>query len=375
MSSADSSDRRKTAQRWLVTLIQMAITAGVLYLLLHDPAKRAKFAQELRNADRLWLLLGVACYGAVELLAAWRWELLLHVQGIFLSRARLLMLLLVGVFFNFFIPGGTGGDVVKVFYLFKEAPGKGPAAVLSVIIDRIVGLFSLIVLAAVFIVARWTWLTSTDQTRSCVYTALVILAISGGFVVFASFLSGFGLVHRLPARFPARSKLAELALALNQYGRARLRLSKAFAISLLCHLGYIFVFYCGARSLEEAGRQLPTFVDMCTVMPVVNTITALPISLGGLGVREGLFQIFLNQLAGVEEETALATSSIGFLLTAMWGGVGGLLYLFYRPSEHAKVTHITEEVAAVEQAVVEAEIALETGVEEKPCPVDLTNVR
>ena len=137
----------------------------MLLFLLHDPAKRAEFTEVLRHAQRHWLIAGVIVYGLVEVVAAWRWERLLHVQKIFLSRWRLVTLLLIGLFFNFFIPGGTGGDVVKVFYLIKEAPGRGAAAVLSVLIDRIVGLFSLILLAGCFIFFRWDWLTSTPETR------------------------------------------------------------------------------------------------------------------------------------------------------------------------------------------------------------------
>ena len=246
---------------------------------------------------------------------------------------------------------------------------------LSVLVDRIIGLFTLILLSAVFIASRWEWLTSTPETRSCVLSALLILAISGGFVGFAAILSGLGLVHRLPKRFPARERLAELALAVNQYGRARGPVLQAAGLSLGVHLAYIFLFYCAGQALAEAGRRLPTYLELCSVLPVVNTITSLPISLGGIGVREGLFQIFLSQLAGVHEAVALVISSTGFLLTAGWGALGGLLYLFYRPTEHARVTDIREEIAAVEHEVAEADLALEMGERQQPCPASPEIVR
>ena len=81
-------------------------------------------ASTLRNANASWLLLGFVMYGLVELVAGWRWRMLLRVQGIDLGWFRIFSLLLIGVFFNFFIPGGTGGDVVKIYYLLKETPGK-----------------------------------------------------------------------------------------------------------------------------------------------------------------------------------------------------------------------------------------------------------
>lgn len=365
MKGSGEAPRSSGSKRLIITLLQVAFTAGVLYLLVRDPDKRAEMMDLLRRANRGWLTAGLVTYGVVELLAAWRWERLLHVQGIFLGRLRLMTLLLIGLFFNFFIPGGTGGDVVKVFYLIKEAPGRKTAAVLSVLIDRIVGLFSLIIMALCFIATRWAWLTATEETRSCVISGLVILGLAGGFVIFASILSGFGLAHRLPPRFPARQRLTEVALALNQYGRSYRDVSAAMVCSLLCHLAYIFTFYCAAQSLAAPGLRLPSYLDLCAIMPLVNSITSLPISIGGMGLREGLFQIFLHQLADVHEAVAVVISSAGFLLTAVWGVFGGLVYLFYRPSEHARVTRITEEVAALEHDVAEEEIALETAAEKE----------
>src|SRR5260221_6107942 len=134
----------------------------------------------LRNANATWLLLGFAMYGVVELVAGWRWQLLLRVQGIELGWFRLFSLLVIGVFFNFFIPGGTGGDVVKIFYLLKETPGKRTAALLSVLVDRLVGLIALTVFAAVLIAANWPWLMSSTHVAKYVWPALIILG--GSFV-------------------------------------------------------------------------------------------------------------------------------------------------------------------------------------------------
>ena len=104
---------RKTA----LTTLQVVITVAILFIVFRDPAKRAVMANALANADKLWLLAGIAVYGLVELVAGVRWQLLLRIQGIDLSWSRVFKLLLIGVFFNFFIPGGTGGDVVKTFFL------------------------------------------------------------------------------------------------------------------------------------------------------------------------------------------------------------------------------------------------------------------
>jgi uncharacterized membrane protein YbhN (UPF0104 family) len=340
------------------------VTVGVLFLVFHDPAARAEMADALRKADRGWLLGGIVANGLVEFLSGIRWQLLLRVQGIALSWSRVTMLLLIGVFFNFIIPGGTGGDVAKVFYLLKETPGQRSQALLSVLVDRLFGLFALIVMAGVLIAAQWDWLHTAPGAAKYIWTAVAILAGSLAALGVSFLLTGFGLIHRLPQRMPGRDRLAELALAYNLYGRAWKAALASFFLSVGAHFAYFAVFFCAAASFGTASR-IPTFGDLCGIMPIINTLTALPISVGGLGVREKLFQVFLGELCGVSEAVAAVMSTTGFALSLVWGVLGGLLYIFYRPSEHARMRQMRSEVSTLEHALAEQEIALETAEDER----------
>jgi uncharacterized protein (TIRG00374 family) len=347
-------------KKTIITTLQAFVTLAVLFLVFRDPQKRHDMADTIRNADPLWLFAGFACYGIVEMLAGIRWHLLLRVQGIHLGWPRLFMLLIIGVAFNYLIPGGTGGDVVKVFYLLKETPGKRSAALLTVLMDRLVGLMALVLLAGFLIAARWSWLVSTPHTAFAVWTCLLILGSSLVGVGISLIVSKFKLVHKLPARMPGRDRLAEIALAYDLYGKAWRPTLAAFAISMGAHIGYFAVFYCPALSFHASKVRIPTFGEMCAIMPVVNTITSMPISIGGVGVREGLFQLFLGQLCGVAPKVAVLMSSAGYLLTMAWGLIGLVIYFFYRPSEHLKLGEITRSVADAEHDVAEEEVALET---------------
>jgi len=342
-----------------LTTLQVAITLGILWIVFRDPAKRAEMFVALKGANPVWLLVGLAVYGVVELAAGIRWQLLLRVQGIQLRWTRVFMLMMIGIFFNFFVPGGTGGDVVKVFYLLKETPGRGAQALLSVLVDRIIGLLSLIALAGVLIAMRWDWLLASPETAKYVWVTLAVLA-SAVFGIGVSFvISGFGLVHKLPARLPGRDKAAELAMAYNLYGRAWRPTIGSFLMSVAAHYGYFVTFYCAARAFEAPGVRIPTLGELCAIMPIVNTIVSMPISFGGIGVREGLFQIFLGNLAGVSESVAVVISSTGYLITLMWGLFGGVLYMIYRPSKHPKLREMRAEVGAFEHDVAAQEIAIE----------------
>ncbi|MDR3404412.1 MAG: lysylphosphatidylglycerol synthase transmembrane domain-containing protein [Chthoniobacter sp.] len=343
----------------LATTLQVAVTVAILFVLFRDPHKRAEMAVTLRNANGSWLFLGFVMYGVVELVAGWRWQILLRVQGIDLGWFRLFSLLLIGVFFNFFIPGGTGGDVVKIFYLLKETPGKRTVALLSVLVDRLVGLIALTVFAAVLIAADWQWLMSSTEVSKYVWPALIILGASFAGLHGAYLVTHRGWIHRLPARMPGRDKIAELALAYNLYGRAWKPTLAAFGLSFIAHLAYFSVFYCTGQAMRHPGIRMPTFGELCAILPIVNTLSAMPISLGGLGVREGLFNIFLSRLCNVRGTDAVLISSTGYLLTFCWGLIGGVLYLFYRPTDHARLRDIKSEIAALEHTVAEEEVALE----------------
>lgn len=364
-AAAGGAPKKGAWKKRLLTTLQIVFTLAVLYFVFRDPAKRAEMAELIGRANRWWLLLGFLTYGAVEIISGFRWHLLLRVQGISLGAARMVALVLIGLFFNFFIPGGTGGDVVKIYYLLKETPGKRGIALLSVVVDRIIGVVALGLIAIYFGATRWHWLMSSPETARYALPGLIILASSLAGLHFTYIITRHHLIHKLPARLPGRERLAELASAYNLYGKAWRTSLVSLVISVVAHVGYFAVFFCAAQSFRQPGLPTPSLADLSAIMPIVNTITAMPISLGGIGVREGLFQIFLGHLCGVGEAVAVMISSVGYLLTLGWGLVGGVIYLIYRPSEHARLREIQAEVSAIEHTVAEEEIALETAAEQK----------
>ena len=101
----------------LITILQVCVTGALLYWVFHDPTMRAAMVGAFRQAHFQWLGAAILSYLVVELGAIVRWNILLKVQGINLSTSRLLGLFLIGLFYNQFLPGGTGGDIVKTYLL------------------------------------------------------------------------------------------------------------------------------------------------------------------------------------------------------------------------------------------------------------------
>ena len=99
-------------------------------------------------------------------------------------------------------------------------------------------------------------------------------------------------------------------------------------------------------------------VNFFAVMPVERTISALPISFAGIGLREKVLQIMLNGLCGVPEAKAILIGSLSFLIILVCCLPGALVYLFYKPSgavERVGLREMEEEVVTLEHEIGEAE--------------------
>ena len=338
----------------LVTLFQLAVTIAVLYWVYHDPEKRAQMVEALRNAQYHWVAIGILAYVLVEIAAAFRWHVLLKVQGIHLSLPRLSGLFLIGMFYNQFLPGGTGGDIIKSYFLLKETADKKAGALLAVVFDRFIGLVALVAITGGLISLRFDFLSQTLETRRLLW--LLLMLLGGSIVVLLStfVITGFNLVHSLPKKFPGREKLIEVSAAYHLYAHHWPATLVAFGASVVAHLATFATFLCAAYAL---GAAVP-LVNFFAVMPIERTISALPISFAGIGLREKVLQIMLHGLCGVPEATAILIGSLSFLIVLICCLPGAIVYFFYKPSgviKHVKLREMQEEVAILGHEIGETE--------------------
>ena len=341
----------------LLTAVQLAVTVGVLYWVFHDAGKREKMLDALKALERgdyLWIAAAILAYFTVEIAAAVRWHILLHVQNIRLSPFRLSGLFLIGMFYNQFLPGGTGGDIIKTYLLLKETPGKKTGGLLAVLFDRLIGLIGLISITGALIALRYDWLTATPETARLVWGLLLILGSAVLALITSFVITGFRLLNKLPARFPMREKLIEVSAAYHLYAHHWPTTIAAYFASLVTHLGtfvtFLFVAY--------AFRADVPIINFFAVMPIERTISSLPISFAGVGLREKVLQVMLHGLCGVPEEVAVLIGSMSFLVMVFCCLPGGVVYFLYKPSgvsRHVKLREMKEEVATLEHEISEAE--------------------
>ena len=341
-------------KKYLLPVIQILITAGLLWWIFRNPEQNRQILVALQTANLWWFLPGIAALGVAILLQTQRWIVLLRVQNIAVSRWRALRIMLAGMFFNLFLFGSTGGDVIKMFFIMREAPDKKAGALLSVFIDRVVGVLALATVSVAVILPRFPALWSHDKTRAGILTVAVILGGSLAFILMAWVVDRLNLTSKLPRWLPMHAKITEAAAAFSQYGKAARPVGIAFLLSIPAHLLIFSTFYFGARAFNSDLGLLSIYC----VMPIVSTVTALPISLGGAGLREGLFQEILGTMYGTSKAIATVISLSGFLMVVFWSLIGGIIYLLYRSSSPG-----TANISDMEKSVEEEEHIIEENAE------------
>ncbi len=337
-------------KRVLLPVLQISVTVALLWLIFRDPAKNRDMVAALKAANCYWLIPGVLSVGVAFLLQTQRWRLLMRVQGIDMGWWRALRVYFIGAFFNLLLPGGTGGDVVKIFYAMRETVSKKSAALLSVLVDRMMGLIALVFLSIILCSLRLQEILSHPLTQTLFGTLVVILGGSFGLIVAGFMVDRFHLAHKLPQWLPLRAKIIDLSSAFSTYARSPSTLLATFAISLPAHLLLFLAFFFTA----QAFAVFPGWdgvLDIFSVLPIINTIASLPISLSGVGVREKLFQNVFGELFGTPQSIAVMISLVSFLYTVFWGLVGCVVYFAYRPSGGIHLKEVEEDVAEVEASI------------------------
>jgi uncharacterized protein (TIRG00374 family) len=283
-------------------------------------------------ANVWWLGAGILVFFFCTIVATARWKILLAVQDINMTWLRTWQLFMIGMFFNLFMLGSTGGDVVKMFLTMREASNNKAAALLSVFMDRVIGMLALIFLSVAFLYFRYDLLNHAEGSSTLLNLLLWLMAAALLIIVGMFTVSALGWVHYLPQWTPLRGRIVEISAACHMYAKGWRLTIWAFLISFPLFGMFFTTFYCAARAFTD---QLG-IVDIFSVMPIVAVITAIPISVSGIGLRESLFVSLLAPF-GITAAVATLISVTGFLINTLGSLAGGLVFLFYRSSTHESI--------------------------------------
>ncbi len=275
----------------------------------------------LRSAAARLDLLAICwlCIGLQPAVGALRWRALLAGQGISLRFGETWRLALVGVFFNQFIPGHTGGDLFRIYYV-ANASGRPESATASVICDRLLGLPPLIFLVALAAAANIDFLISTPQFRHYAMALAAGIAISATLILLLFWPS-----LRQPAAAQAESfwQRAQRAFAIYR-GQVRL----LFVALFWGFLGHLATFAASLAAGAAAGVQNIAWLRYALLVPMGLAVNAIPISPGGIGQGEMAFAELFYAASGLPGNLAAGTTVMLCLRLGqlLWGMAGGIIY-------------------------------------------------
>lgn len=309
-----------------------ALFAATVIAYLCHKVDLANAWMRVRDANPWPIIVGIGlCFGTV-IVGGWRWQRLLRIFGINVPLPALVFVAQIGQFFMMFLPGPAGDDLTRMLYIARLAPGRVRESCTTVVLDRCLGLASVLALAVLCTPWQWRILSQSRQTfwlAVIILTAGVTVCILGA----AFFLAGQPTLRWFENRRLFRQSHPLLAKAATVWGllsNNRRSLAQVIGAALLTQLLLCAMFYLAGLSV---GIRAPMMIWFSFV-PIILASNAVPITIAGFGVREYLLVLFLDVLAQEESGRALAASFITFTMILAVCLVGGVFYIFYRP-KHA----------------------------------------
>ncbi len=301
---------------WAVvrTLIGLSLLVWLLRSL--DPSA---VVGSLRDADWRWGAGALAAQILAKFVWTARWKKILEIGGVRRRFWDLMALVHMGLFFNSFLPTSVGGDLVRGFY--TSGPDGKTASFASLVVERALGFVAMVAVGGV---AAAMMLGESSPPFPRVWLAAI--AAGAAVVTVLSLLLprielGALIARRLEARGGRAAKLAGPLTAASALFRAGAASPQVVGWSIALQIVAVLFHVACARAV---GLDVPA-LDFFLIVPASVVASMAPVSLNGLGIREGVL-VALTTFRGAEGPEAGGFAILALLLSTVFAAIGGLLY-------------------------------------------------
>ena len=275
----------------------------------------------LQSADAFWFMGAFVLFAVSLFIGSYQWWLLLCAEGIQISWRKTVSFYFVGLFFNNFLISGLGGDFFRIMDV-KRYSKNGTGAVSTVFLDRFIGL---IILSGMSVLAIPLIMVRGDIPFQL---WIPLLLTSGGWILIVLFLFNKSFarpfnwfVRRIiPKRIAI--KVGEVYQKIHQFKHHKVLCIRVVMLSIAVQSARIMTHYLLGRSLGIALSPIYYFL----LIPIIAVVASLPVSMGGLGLREQsgviLFGIF-----GVHTLQAFSMEALAYLLSVVTSLPGGITFV------------------------------------------------
>lgn len=324
-------------------VIPLAIIAWLLSSI--DPIQW----RELSSRPKHWGLISLAF--AIELFAVCltfvRWYLLVNAIGISFSLPQAFRLSFLSYLLNFVSAGSVGGDLFKAFFIAREQPGRKTEAVATIVVDRLIGLYAVLVLASAAI------LLTRVETSSPAYQAITQLTLwataLGGIGISFMLMPGFAsgpITRRLGSLPRIGEPFRRLVFSVRIYRDRWPLMTGIFVMSVAIHAIASAALYLVARSLFGTS---PSLGDHFVIVPLSMAAGALPLTPSGLGsfefAMDELYQLVPTTVH--EHVSGILVALVYRLVTIAIAGVG----IVYYWTSRRNVQEVLQSVASGEEPI------------------------
>lgn len=273
---------KKKLKKYAIVLLKLVVSVSALiYVFYKIPF--GEVWQVAKTSKLIFLALALLFFILSKIVAAYRLQYFFQKVDVHISDHINLKLYLLGMFYNLFLPGGIGGDGYKIYRITKGSDTKGKKVFGAVLTDRVSGISALGILASLMIPAIYNpWFPS-------IYALVLVPMIFTSLYFFIKIL------------YP--------------YFISILGVTSIY--SIVVQLAQLFSAYC---ILQALGIQDYLYVYLVLFL-ISSIVTILPISFGGIGLREITFT-FMATAFPIQEEYAVAFALTFYVLTLITSSFG-----------------------------------------------------
>lgn len=318
------------------TLIKIVISVSLIYYLLYKIGF-GKLIEVYYEIEFGWIIFALLLVTVSNLLGVLQWRLLLESSNVEISYRKTLNYYFIGLFFNNFLISLFGGDIFRVYDISKHS-GKKSTAISTVFLDRLIGLLAMAFLALVFGVIS-VKIFNSNYILFPVSVFFLFLLFVVLFFYFKNFAKKFqSITERILPNFIFQ-KLREIYNGINYFKNHRTLILLLLLNSVVIQLLRISSHYVAALSLNVNELFDISIWYFFIFIPIIFIVSLLPISIGGLGVRESM-GIVLFSYVGISSNLAFSIEFISYLIGVFSSIPGGIAFAIRK---HEKVENYVNE--------------------------------
>ena len=325
---------KATQKRIFFAVTKILVSGGLIVWLLLRIGINQIFGQ-LSSANVWWICASIFAFVVSNIIGSYQWFLLLKSKNLDITFFQALNYYHVGLFFNNFLIGNVGGDAFRIYDVTKKT-NDSTNAISTVFFDRFIGFFTLTFLG---MVVALFWLQQLASLNT-VYTIAIILF---GWILALLFLFNEGMARRvsvLLSRILPRvvnSKLRELYFELNRFRHNKRLLLRLFVISIFVQVLRVLTHVLAARSIGVETNIFYFFI----FIPIIAMAASLPISFGGIGVREQS-GVTLFSKVGIASNSVVVFEFLAYIVGIISSLPGGILFALRKGEAKQELSKVRE---------------------------------